>query len=362
MPAMRKFAYPEGVYNAMPERIVFGIGALDRIGDEIERLGASRVVVVCTPGRRRSADDLAARLGQRCVGVLAEARTQVPIETAQAGRTEARRLGADCLVTIGGGASTGLGKAIALEAGMPLIAIPTTYSGSEMTGFCGITIGGVKRMHADRRMVAKTVIYDPALTVGLPPHISGPSGMNALAHCVEALYVATAGPIPFLMAEEGARSLSRSLPTVVRKPNDLEARSEALYGAYLAGGALTGGFAIHHGLAHVLGGSFGIEHGIAHSVMLPHSVAFNAPAVPEAMARLAAALEVEDAAAGLFDLAVALGVPTKLEELGVREGDLDRAAEIAVETAHDNPRPVDFAGMRAVLEDAFHGRRPVSGT
>jgi maleylacetate reductase len=355
---MRRFAYPEGVHNAMPERIVFGSGALEQVGEEVERLGAGRVVVVCTPGRRGSADHLAARLKERCVGVLAEARTQVPIETAEAGRAEARRLGADCLITIGGGAATGLGKAIALETGFPLIAIPTTYSGSEMTGFCGITIAGVKRMHADRRMVARTVIYDPALTVGLPPHISGPSGMNALAHCVEALYVPTAGPIPFLMAEEGARSLMRSLPKVVREPEDLEARSEALYGAYLAGGALTGGFAIHHGLAHVLGGSFGIEHGIAHSVMLPHSVAFNAPAVPEAMDRLAAALEVEKPAAGLFDLAVALGVPMRLRDLGVHEGDLDRAAEIAVETAHDNPRPVDFDGMRAVLDAAFHGRRP----
>ena len=358
---MRRFTYPEGVYNALPERVVFGVGAVDRLGEEVERLGARRVVVVCTPGRRRSADDLATGLGPRCAGVLADAKTQVPIETAQAGRAEARRLGADCLVTIGGGASTGLGKAIALETGTPLIAIPTTYSGSEMTGFCGITIAGVKRMHADRRMVAKTVIYDPALTVSLPPAVSGPSGMNALAHCVEALYVATAGPIPFLMAEEGVRALRRSLPAVVREPDNLEARSEALYGAYMAGGALTGGFAIHHGLAHVLGGSFGIEHGIAHAVMLPHSVAFNAPAVPEAIARLTAALEVEDAAAGLFDLAVELKVPTSLKELGVRDGDLDRAAEIAVETAHDNPRPVDVAGMRAVLEDAFHGRRPASG-
>jgi maleylacetate reductase len=355
---MKSFAYPEGVYNAMPERIVFGTGALDQVGEEVERLEASRVVVVCTPGRRKSAEDLAARLGQRCVAVLAEAKTQVPIETAEAGTEQVRRLGADGLITIGGGASTGLGKAIALKTGIPLMAIPTTYSGSEMTGFCGITIAGVKRMHADRRMVARTVIYDPALTVGLPPHISGPSGMNALAHCVEALYVATAGPIASLMAEEGARSLKRSLPQVVRDPGDLEARSEALYGAYLAGGALTGGFAIHHGLAHVLGGSFGIEHGLAHSLMLPHSVAFNAPAVPEAMRRLAVALEVENPAAGLFDLAVDLGIPMRLADLGVREGDLDRAAEIAVETAHDNPRRIDFDGMRTVLQAALHGRRP----
>ena len=347
------------VYDQLACRVVFGAGAFDKLAAEVDRLGLSKLLVLSTPGQVKLAEEAARRLGSRAAGLYPHAKMHVPIETAQAARAEARRLGADGAVAIGGGSTIGLGKAIALESGLPIVAIPTTYAGSEMTPIYGLTEGGAKKTGRDAKVLPRTVIYDPLLTLGLPAKISGPSGMNAIAHCVEALYAENANPVISLMAEEGIRTLARSLPRIAADLGDLDARGDALYGAWLAGISLGAvGMALHHKLCHTLGGSFNLPHAETHTIVLPHAVAYNSEAAPEAMRRIARALGGEDAATGLYDLAAAIGAPLALKDIGLQEQDLDRAAEIAARNPYYNPRPVSRDGIRRLLEDAFHGRRP----
>jgi maleylacetate reductase len=346
-------------YEQLPVRVVFGAGSFDRLAEEVGRLGLKRAMILSTPGQRRLADEAAKRLGIATAGIHAEAVMHVPVETARAARETARRLAADCAVAIGGGSTIGLGKAIALDTGLPVIAVPTTYSGSEMTPIYGLTDGGVKRTGRDRKVLPRVVLYDPALTVGLPAKISGPSGMNALAHCVEALYAQDANPITSLMAAEGIRALGRALPVVVREPLDLEARSDALYGSWLAGSVLgMTSMGLHHKLCHTLGGSFTLPHAEVHTVILPHATAYNRAAAPAAMHIIADALGVADAAQGLYDLAKTLGAPLSLAEIGMPQDGIERAAKLATDNPYYNPQPVEYAGIRRLLEDAWHGRRP----
>ena len=346
-------------YQTLPQRVLFGPGRIASLREEVERLGARRALVLSTPGKRALAEDAARRLGPLAAGILARAVMHVPIEIAREGREEARRLEADCYVAIGGGTTIGLAKAIALETGMPIVAIPTTYSGSEATPVQGLTEGGVKRTVRDAKLMPRTVIYDPELTLALPPAVAGPSGINAIAHCVEALYAADANPITSLMAEEGIRALGESLPVVVARPDDLAARAQALYGAWLAGTALgTVGMALHHKLCHTLGGTFNLPHAETHTLILPQAAAYNRAAAPAAMARIARALGASDAPAALFDLASRLGAEMRLATFGLREADLERAADLAIESPYPNPAPVTRAAVRALLQDAWDGRRP----
>jgi maleylacetate reductase len=347
------------VHEQFASRVVFGAGSLDRLGDEVKQLGAKRAMVLSTPGQRKLADEAARRLGVATAGIHAEAVQHVPVETARAGREAARRLAADCAVAIGGGSTIGLGKAIALDTGLPLIAIPTTYSGSEMTPIYGVTEGGQKRTGRDRKVMPRVVIYDPALTLGLPAKVSGPSGMNALAHCVEAVYAEEASPIAAPLAAEGIRALAHALPIVVSQGDDLEARGEALYGSWLAGMALAAAsMGIHHKLCHMLGGSFNLPHAEVHAVILPHAAAYNRDAAPAAMKTIAAALGVKDAPQGLFDLAKRLGAPVALKDIGMPADGLDKAAQLASDSPYRNPRPIERAAVRQLLEDAFEGKRP----
>ena len=347
------------VYDQPSIRVIFGAGAIDRLAAEVERLGARHVLVIASPGQRPVAEAAARQLGAVAAGIYAEPAPHVPIEVARAAHEVARRLDADCCVTIGGGSTIGLGKSIALERGLPLVAVPTTYSGSEMTPIHGVTEGGVKRTGRDPKALPKVVFYDATLTVSLPRRISGPSGMNAIAHSVEALYAPNANPIVSLLAAEGIRALARSLPIVVDWPANLDARADALYGAWLCGAALAAtSIGLHHKLCHTLGGSFGLPHADVHTVVLPHAAAFNREAAPDAMHAVAAALGTEDAAQGLYDLAVRIGAPVALKDIGMPADSLDRAARLATENPYANPRPIDYAGVRQVLEDAFHGTRP----
>lgn len=353
------FTTPGDIYNAMPPRIVFGAGAAARMGEEVARLGARRALVVCTPGRNEMAHRVAERLGGLCAGVYPEAISQVPIELAKTARAHIVQHEIDCLIAVGGGAAIGLAKAAALETGSPCIALPTTYSGSEMTGFCGITIDGVKRMHTSLRMLARTVVYDPELTLSLPAQVSAESAMNAMAHCIEALYVPTASPVIAMAALEGIRALRDGLPRLMRSPSDLEARRVALYGAYLGGAALTGGFALHHGVAHVLGASYGIPHATSHSVALPYVTAFNETACPAVMDKVAQALGADTAAGGIYDFARSVGAPIRLADHGMTRGDIERCTELVIETDNGlNPRPVHAQGVRLILEAALSGERP----
>jgi alcohol dehydrogenase class IV len=349
--------------------VVFGAGAVAELGAEVERLDVKRALVVTTLGRATLGDRVARGLGHLCAGLLPEAVSQVPIELARRGREKAVGMDADCLIAVGGGAATGLAKGIAYESGLPIVAVPTTYSGSEMTGFCGMTIEGVKRMHQSSAMLASAVIYDPELTRSLPPKVSAASAMNALAHCIDAVYLPTISPLLVPAAVEGARTVVTALPAVLTDPHDLEARTELLYGAYLSGAALTGGFALQHAIAHMLGGSFGVEHGTAHAVVLPYVTAHLMERAPEALAQIAEAIGTHDLARHIWDLVADAGLPTRLADLGIGPADLGRAVEIAT-TAEDhadnlpltrgraNPTPVTAEVVRAVLTAAAAGERP----
>jgi maleylacetate reductase len=338
---------------------VFGAGALGQLASEIDRLGSGKALVLCTPGQRAMAERVLGLLGPRAVGVFDRAFMHVPIETAREAREVARRLDADCAVAIGGGSTTGLGKAIALDSGLPILAIPTTYAGSEMTPIYGITEAGLKKTGRDVRVLPRTVIYDPELTLGLPLVISVTSGINAIAHAAEGLYAADANPIMDLMAQEGIAALGRALPVIPKEPGNVDARSDALYGAWLCGTVLGNvGMALHHKLCHTLGGSFNLPHALVHTVVLPHALAYNAAAAPEAMRKIASALGGTNAPQAVFDLAHTNGAPLALRDIGMKEADLDRASDIAVQNQYPNPRPLDRAAIRQLLQDAFEGARP----
>lgn len=350
------------LFSAQFPRVVFGAGSLQYLERELDLLGAKRALVLSTPEQRGQAEDIAKRLGARAVGVYDKAVMHTPIESARAGREEAKRVNADCAIAIGGGSTIGLGKAIALESSLPILAIPTTYAGSEMTPILGITENGIKTTVRDGRMLPKTVIYDADLTLTLPAKLSATSGMNAIAHSVEALYAKEANPIISLMAEESIRVLADALPKITRNSQDLGARSDAQYGAWLAGGCLGAvGMALHHKLCHTLGGSFNLPHAETHTIILPHAVAYNALAAEQAMACISRALGLGpklEAARGLFELAKSTDAPLALKDIGMQESDLDRAAEIAVTNPYYNPRPIELGPIRKLLDDAFFGRRP----
>ena len=347
------------IYVSLPSRVVFGAGSVTQLPAELEKLGAKRALVLSTPGRAASVKQVAASLGTRCAGLYDKAVMHVPIEVAADARRVAQELDADCCVAVGGGSTIGLGKAIAATSGMPVLAVPTTYSGSEMTPIYGLTEGGMKRTQRDAKVLPRTVIYDPELTLDLPPATSAASGMNAIAHCVEAMYAQDANPIVSLMAEEGIRALAASLPIVIREPSNLDARSDALYGAWLAGVSLGAvGMALHHKLCHTLGGTWNLPHAETHAIVLPHAARYSRDAAPEAMARIARALGAKDAPGGLYDLEVKLGLKMRLADLGMPEADLERAAQLATQAPYPNPAAIEYAQVLQLLRNAFAGRRP----
>ncbi len=349
----------EFVYQARPARVIFGAGSLHHLEREVLALGAKRALILCTPEQRSIAQSVAGQLGARAAGLYDQATMHVPVEVARDARNYAKAHDADCAIAVGGGSTIGLGKAIALESGMPIIAIPTTYSGSEMTPIYGLTEDGLKRTGTDPRVLPKTVIYDPALTVTLPVELSVTSGINAIAHAAEGLYASDANPVMSLMAEEGIRALAQGLPGIRRDPADLAARGDALYGAWLCGTVLGNvGMALHHKLCHTLGGSFNLPHAQTHTIVLPHALAYNAAAAPDAMRRIARALDADDAARGLYELARDNGAPLALESLGMTLADLDRAADIAMANPYWNPRAIERNALRALLQDAFEGVPP----
>lgn len=347
------------VYQGLPSRVVFGEGSLASLPAEMDALQAGRALVLCTPEQRASAEQVAALLGARAAGIFDRAVMHVPIETAREAREEARRLGADCAVAIGGGSTTGLGKAIALDSGLPIVAIPTTYAGSEMTPIYGITEAGLKKTGKDMRVLPRTVIYDPALSASLPVGLSVTSGINAIAHAAEGLYSVEGNPVIDLMAEEGIAALGRALPRIRANASDAEARSDALYGAWLCGIVLgTVGMALHHKLCHTLGGSFNLPHAETHTIVLPHALAYNAAAAPQAMQRIRRALGSDSAAQAVYDLARDNGAPVALKAIGMKAEDLDKACDIAMSNQYPNPRALERAAIRQLLQDAFDGVRP----
>lgn len=347
------------IYNSQPTRVIFGAGSLQHLAREIEALGAKKALVLSTPEQRASAEMIADLLGARAAGVFDRAVMHVPIETARQAREVARNLGADCAVAIGGGSTTGLGKAIALDSGLPILAIPTTYAGSEMTPIYGITDAGIKKTGKDARVLPRTVIYDPELSRGLPVGMSITSGINAIAHAAEGLYAVDSNPIMNLMAKEGIAALGRALPAIKKQAGDMLARTDALYGAWLCGTVLGNvGMALHHKLCHTLGGSFNLPHAETHTIVLPHALAYNAAAAPDAMYVIAAALGGSSAAQAVFDLAKNNGASVALKDIGMKPTDLDKACDIALQNQYPNPRPLERLAIRQLLQDAFDGTRP----
>ena len=350
------------VYQGLPSRVVFGWGHLARLPEEVDRLGARRALILSTPDQAPLAEQVARLLGERAAGIHAQAVMHVPVEVARAACEKAAALDAQCCVAVGGGSTIGLGKAIALESALPIVAVPTTYAGSEMTPIYGLTDGRLKKTGRDLRVLPRTVIYDPSLTVSLPAGISAASGVNAMAHAVEALYAEDANPVISLMAEESIRALATALPVIVQRPDDTTMRSRALYGAWLGGTCLGAvGMALHHKLCHTLGGTFNLPHAQTHAIMLPHTAHYNHVAAPEALGRVARALGGADAAqAGplLFGLNRTLGIALSLEQLGMPESGLDEAAELSCKNTYPNPRPVERDAVRAMLERAWRGETP----
>ncbi|MFE7837243.1 maleylacetate reductase [Streptomyces sp. NPDC057474] len=350
----------EFVYEAQPMRVVMRPGAsVTAVAGEAERLGLRRLLVVCGPRGAETAGVVVDSLGAACAGLFAEARQHVPVEVVDRAVPAARAAGADGCVAVGGGSAIGLGKAIALRTELPLIAVPSTYSGSEMTPVWGLTEHGAKRTGRAPSVLPRSVVYDPELTLSLPVPLSVTSGINAVAHAAEALYAPDASPLVSLTAEEGARAMVGALPGVAADPEDLEARGRALYGAWLCGAALGATtMGLHHKLCHVLGGTFGLPHAETHTVVLPYALAYNAPAARDAMTALGRALTTDDAPQALWYLSGSLGAPRSLAELGLRKVDLTAAAAEVTGQAYPNPREITAADALEVLSAAYEGHRP----
>lgn len=349
------------VYNGLPSRVVFGTGTLVELPAEVEKLGIMRALVLTTPTRKAWGEEILGKLGKRAAGAFNGAVMHTPIEVTDKAMSMVQELRADGVVAMGGGSTVGLAKAIALRTKVPQIVVPTTYAGSEMTPILGETKDGVKTTLKSMEVLPETVIYDVDLTMSMPPLLSGISGINAIAHSVEALYAQDRNPIISLQAEESIRALGRALPRIVQDPSDKEARSDALYGAWLAGACLgVVGMALHHKLCHTLGGTFELPHAETHTIVLPHATAYNAAAAPDAMAAICRALGVTDAAQGLHDLARRVGARQALRDLGMPQSGIDKAADLAVKSPYWNPRPVERDSIRALIARAWAGEAPTS--
>jgi maleylacetate reductase len=322
-------------YESLPGRVIFGPGAARRhLRSEVDKQG-SRILLITTKRAEPLATELAEPLGERLVGIFTQVQEHVPQEIAEAARTAVQKARADCLLSVGGGSVVGTAKAVAVEARLPIVAVPTTYSGSEMTPTWGMTTGGHKRTGRSPHARPRTVIYDPELTTTLPPGVTATSGLNALAHCVGAFTVPHADPITQLVAEEGVRALTVGLPDSVHEPGNLDARGTALYGAHLAGTALAAaGVATHHRICHILGGTYGLPHAPTHAVLLPYTSVL----VGDRLGRVADILGSLRAGNGLRELSEQLGAPTSLAELGMPAGEIDTAAGlVATQGLLDEP-------------------------
>jgi alcohol dehydrogenase class IV len=321
---------------------------------ELDRMGMARAMIVSTPGRASLADRVRTIAGSRIVGSFEHAAPHVPEDIARTARAFAADCGAQVIIALGGGSAIGVAKAIALESPLPIVAVASTYGGSEMTPIWGMTQSGRKETGRNPAVQPKVVIYDPELTVGLSVRTTGSSGLNAMAHCIEALYAADASPLTTVAACEGLRLLSDALPALALAPQDIDERSRALRGAWLAGFALgTVQMALHHKLCHTLGGAFNLEHAATHAVLLPYTAAYNRSA--PGMTLAGQALGVVDVPSGLLSISKKLGTPLSLAAIGMSEEHLDVAADLAVERPYPNPVPVTRDGISRLLTAAFRG-------
>ena len=337
----------------------FGEAAAPAVAAALQRMSLSRAVVLATPGHAAQARALASEIGPSVVAVLPMAQMHTPVEVTLQALPHVLVAQADALISFGGGSVTGLGKALALRTGLPHIAVPTTHAGSEVTGILGQTEAGRKTTQTDPRLQPQAVIYDPRLITSLPAALTVTSALNALAHAAEALYAPDRNPLTSTLALQGAQMLIAALPKVLENLHNLEARADCQYGGFLCGLVLGQvGMGLHHKLCHTLGGSFGLPHSQTHAVLLAHTLAYNEVAVPDLLAPLAAVLRAKTAGQGLFAFAQTLNAPQSLRALGLREADLDRAADLATQSPYPNPRPLEKPALRALLQAAWAGHPP----
>lgn len=347
------------IFPGLTTRVIFGAGTMARAEEEVRRLGHGKALVLSTPHQKADAERLAESLGGLAVGVFAGAVMHTPVEVTERAVDAFRASGASAVVSLGGGSTTGLGKAIAVRTGADQVVIPTTYAGSEMTDILGETAAGEKTTRRSPDIRPETVIYDVDLTLSLPVGLTVTSAMNAIAHAMEALYAPDRNPVIVLMCRDAMGAFRHGIPRLIDDPRDRAARAQALYAAWCCSTAL--GYvsmALHHKLAHVFGGSFDTPHAETHAILLPYTTAFNEAAVPDLLRPIAEAFGGGSAGGGLWDFAQSVGSPPSLKEIGIKEADLDRAAAIAVKNAYANPRPIDPGSIRELLQAAFEGRRP----
>lgn len=348
-------------HESLPQRVCFASGeAATAVRAEVGRLGASRVMVIAAPTEAELAERVT--VGLPVVLRWNEVVMHVPVEVAERARAAASEREVDLVLSVGGGSTTGLAKAIALTSGVPIVAVPTTYAGSEATRVWGLTEGARKTTGADTRVLPRSVVYDATLTVSLPVPMSVASGLNALAHCVDSMWGPGADPIDLALAGEGIRALAAGLPAVVAEPTGLPGREQTLYGTYLSGVAFSSaGSGLHHKICHVLGGAYDLPHAQTHAVVLPYVLAFNAPAAPEAEQRIAAGLGADSAMAGLQRLRHAVDAPKALRDYGMSGADIDAAAQAVLDVVPDgNPRPVTADDLRHLLHSAWQGVDPAT--
>ncbi len=347
------------IFPGLTTRVVFGQGTIAQTAEEIRRLGRSRALVLASPRQGPEVDTLRQSLGPLMAGVFTGAAMHTPIEVTKQALAAFCDVGADCVVSLGGGSTTGLGKAIATRTGADQVAIPTTYAGSEMTDILGETKGSEKTTRRDPSIRPEVVIYDVDLTLTLPVPLTVTSALNSIAHAMEALYAPDRNPVIELMAKAALPAFCDALPRLAQDPQDRDARAEALYAAWCGSTALACvSMALHHKLAHVLGGSFNTPHAETHAILLPHTTAFNEGVVPDLLAPIVQTFGGGSAGGGLWEFAKALGAPIALRDLGLSEADLDRAAQIAVRNPYANPRPFTQSDIRNLLQAAWEGRRP----
>jgi alcohol dehydrogenase class IV len=340
-------------------RVTFGRGSRHRVRDVLGSAGLSRSIVLTTPEQACDGEELRAGLGDLCVGLLPVARMHTPVDVTLEAMSQVATLGADSLIALGGGSTIGLAKAIALRTDLPQIAVPTTYAGSEVTPVIGQTENGSKSTQRSSKVLPEYVIYDPELTLSLPAAASVNSGLNAIAHAAEALYAVDRNPVTSLMAEEGVASLVSGLRGIVANPGNLDARDQALMGAWLCGICLAStSMALHHKLCHVLGGSLALPHAETHAILLPYTFAFNAQVAPDAAAALTRALSRAGSWATLHDVAVQLGAPLALRDLGMAEHDIAVVAEQATASPYANPRAFTKDDLTDLLRCAWVGDPP----
>ncbi|KAL1409408.1 hypothetical protein Q8F55_003391 [Vanrija albida] len=351
------------VFEAHIPRTIFGQGTLKQVAAEIERLNCKRVLLITQDNERQLALAHQVRdiIGEANVaGICADAVMHTPEEVTTKALAYAQSIKADGLVSLGGGSTVGLAKALAVRTGWPHVAVPTTYAGSEATPVLGETVNGLKTTRSDPKILPNTIVYDVDLTLSMPAFLTFPSGINALAHCVEALYSATINPIIEGVGLSGISQLWRALLKIKDVPEDVDARADALGGAWAAGVCLAHvGMGLHHKLCHTLGGSFGLPHAETHTVVLPHAMGYNYSAAKDAMGKIEHAIGTSEKAPQAFwDFEKKLGTPTSLKELGLKKEDLAKAADIASKAQYPNPAPLDREKLLRLLENAWEGNPP----